>query len=75
MASKTGTIELEIPKDILEHAEESGISIEDFRKSLEIFGTMRLASEMSRLDKKRAGAISKKMKAVSWKRVSKSLGL
>ena len=72
MATK---IELEIPKDVLEHAKDSGISIEDFRKSLEIFGTMQLASETSRLDRKGADAMSEKMKAKSWEKARKSLGL
>lgn len=75
MAMKTGTLELEIPKDVIEHAKASGISIDDFKKSLEIFGTMQLASETSRLDRKKADVISEKIKASSWKRTSKSLNL
>jgi DNA-binding transcriptional MerR regulator len=68
-------LELEIPQDVIKHAKESGISIEEFRKSLEIFGTMQLASETSRLDKRRAGLISERIKASSWKKLSKSLNL
>ena len=68
-------IEIEIPKDVVQHAKDSGISIDDFKKSLEIFGTMQLVSETSKLDRKSADMISERIKAGSWKRVSKSLNL
>lgn len=68
-------IELEIPQDVIQHAKDSGISIEDFRRSLEIFGTMQLASEAGKLDRKRADIISRGIKASSWKKLSKSLNL
>ncbi len=75
MATKIGILELEIPKDVIQHAKDSGISIDDFKKSLEIFGTMQLASETSKLDRKKADMISERIKASSWKRISKSLNL
>lgn len=61
-------LKLQIPKDVLEHARRSGISIEEFRKSLELFGTMQLISETSRLSMRGAGAISEKIKEKSWLR-------
>lgn len=66
---------MDIPRDVLEHAEECGISIEDFRKSLEVFGTMQLSSEMSKLNRKSANVVSKKIKASAWKKVSRRLNL
>jgi len=69
------TLELDIPKDVIEHAKDSGISIEEFRKSLEIFGTLQLVSETSNLSKTKANAISEKIKAISWQKTSKRLNL
>jgi len=75
MINMAAKIELEIPREVLEHAKDSGISIEEFRKSLEIFGTMQLASETSRLDRKKADAMSERIKARSWEKARKNLGL
>jgi hypothetical protein len=72
---REGVLELQIPDDVLEHARRSGISIEEFRKSLELFGTMQLISETSRLSMKGAGAISEKIKEKSWLRTAKRLNL
>jgi hypothetical protein len=59
-------LELEFPKDVLEHAKESGISIEDFKKSLELFGTMQLVSETSGLSRKQMERLSKDIKVKAW---------
>lgn len=75
MRTEIETLELDIPKDVIEHAKDSGISIEEFRKSLEIFGTLQLVSETSNLSKIKANAISEKIKAVSWQKTSKRLNL
>jgi hypothetical protein len=72
---KTGMqkLELEFPKDVLEHAKKSGISIENFKKSLEIFGTMQLVSETSSLSKKQAERLSKDIKVKAWKKTARRL--
>jgi len=63
-------LELEFPKDVLEHAKESGISIEDFKKSLELFGTMQLVSETSGLSRKQMERLSKKIKVKAWAKIA-----
>ena len=68
-------IELEIPEDVLKHAKDSGISIKEFKRSMEMLGTMQLASETSRLDRKGAEIISGRIKAGSWKKITRSLNL
>ena len=56
-------IVLDIPDSVIKHAMSNGISIDSFKKFMEIFGTMRLASEASKLDMEKANAISEKIKA------------
>jgi len=63
-------LELEFPKDVLEHAKESGISIEDFKKSLELFGTMQLVSETSGLSRKQMERLSKDIKVKAWAKIA-----
>lgn len=75
MSHKSEILELEIPKEIVDHARGIGISIEKFRKTMEVFGTMQLASETSRLDKKRMEEISRKVKVASWSKTAKRLNL
>lgn len=68
-------LELEFPKDVLEHAKESGISIEDFKKSLELFGTMQLVSETSGLSRKQMERLSKDIKVKAWAKIAKRLNI
>jgi len=75
MKEANRTLELEIPEEVVEHARESGISIEEFRKNLEMFGTMQLVSETSRLSKKEMKKMSEKIKERSWMRTMKRLNL
>lgn len=65
---KTLKLGLESPKDIVEHAKNRGVSIEDFKKSLQLFGTMQLVSETSKLTKKEAEKLSKDIKVEAWKK-------
>ncbi len=60
-------LELEFPKDVLEHARKSGVSIENFKKSLELFGTMQLVSETSKLSREQTEKLSKEIKVRAWK--------
>ena len=75
MEAVTERLELNIPKDVIEHAKDSGISIEEFKKSLEIFGTMQLVSETSSLSRGSANRLSEKVKSISWQKISKNLNL
>jgi hypothetical protein len=68
-------LELEFPKDVLEHAKESGISIEDFKKSLELFGTMQLVSETSKLSRSQLERLSKDIKVKAWAKMAKRLNI
>ncbi len=68
-------LELEFPKDVLEHAKDSGISIEDFKRSLELFGTMQLVSETSKLSKTQLERLSKGIKVKAWARMAKRLNI
>ena len=75
MTAKLATLELEIPKEVIDHAKKEGISIEEFRKSLELFGTMQLVSETSKLDKEGMLSLANRIKGSSWMKVSKRLHL
>lgn len=73
MASKTETVRLDIPRDIVEHAKDSGVSIEEFRRSLELFGIMQLVSETSGLSRRRADTMSERIKSIAWRKTVKRL--
>ena len=75
MEQKVEKLELEIPKDVVDHARQEGISIEEFRKSLEIFGTMQLVSDTSKLEKSKMLSLSERVKESSWMKVSRKLNL
>jgi len=75
MRSKNEILELEIPRDVIKHAKKEGVSIEDFRRTLEIFGIMQLVSETSKLGKREANNLSEKIKGRAWIRAAKRLNL
>jgi hypothetical protein len=69
------TIEITLPKEIMEKAKERGVDIEKFKTAVKTFALLDLTARASKLSKREANSISKRIKASAWKKVKKNLNL
>ncbi len=65
----TETVPVEIPVEILQLAERSGISREKMRALLRDFAVLEVLASSSKLTKKDAEKLSHEIKASAWKRL------
>ena len=66
----TETVPVEIPAEILELAERSGISREKMSALLRSFAVLEVLASSSKLSKKDADKLSREIKIAAWKRLS-----
>ena len=66
----TETVPVEIPTEILELAERSGISRERMSALLRSFAVLEVLASSSKLSKKEAEKLSREIKISAWKRLS-----
>jgi hypothetical protein len=66
----TETVPVEIPTEILELAERSGISREKISVLLRSFVVLEVLASSSKLSKKDAETLSREIKISAWKRLS-----
>ncbi len=69
------TIQIQLPKDILEKAKERGVDIDKFKDTVRSFALLDITARTSRLSKEEAEILSRKIKSSAWKRVKKELSL
>lgn len=69
------TIEISIPKELLEKAKERGVDLGRFKNTVKTFALLDITARSSKLSKKEAEVLSKKIKASTWKKVKKNLNL
>jgi len=65
----TETVPVEIPAEILQLAERSGISREKMSALLRDFAVLEILASSSKLTKKNAEKLSREIKASAWKRL------
>ena len=66
----TETVPVEIPAEILELAERSGISREKMGVLLRSFAVLEVLASSSKLTKRDADKLSREIKVSAWKRIS-----
>ena len=69
------TIQITLPKEILERAKESGVDINRFKETVKTFALIDLTARTSKLSKKDALILSRKIKSSAWKKIKKNLNL
>jgi len=69
------TIQISLPEEIMEKAEERGVDIDNFKDTVETFAILDITARASRLTKKQGEVLSKKTKASAWKKIKKSVNL
>lgn len=65
----TETVPVEIPAEILQLAERSGISREKMRALLRDFAVLEVLASSSKLTKRTAEKLSREIKVSAWKRI------
>ena len=68
---KTGTIEIKIPKEVMREAQTVGVNINRVKNAARDFILMEIIAQLSKLTKKDAANISKKIKNNVWKKLKK----
>jgi len=69
------TMQIEIPKDILQKAKERGVDIVKFKDTVRTFALLDITARASKLSKGDATLLSKKIKSSAWKKIKKNLDL
>jgi len=69
------TIQIELPKELIEKAKNTGVNLEKFRKSVQNFAILDMTARTSKLSKKDALIISKKAKSSAWAKIKKNLNM
>lgn len=66
----TETVNVEIPKEILDLATRSGISRDKISKLLRSFAVLEVVASTSKLTKRDAEKLSREIKVAAWKRLN-----
>ena len=69
------TIQISLPKEILEKARERGVDIDSFKDTVKTFALLDITAKTSKLSKKDAESLSEKIKAIAWKKIKKNMNL
>lgn len=69
------TIQITLPKEILEKAKERDVDMEKFKDTVKTFALLDIIARTSRLSKKDSDIISKRIKASAWKKIKRNLNL
>jgi hypothetical protein len=69
------TIEISIPKELFDKAKERKIDLDRFKNTVKAFAILDITARTSKLSRKEAEALSKKIKASAWKKLKKELKL
>jgi hypothetical protein len=69
------TIEISIPKELLDKAKERKIDLDRFKNTVKAFAIIDITARTSKLSRKEAEVLSKKIKASAWKKLKKELKL
>ena len=69
------TIQIALPKEIIDKAKERGVDLQKFRDTVETFALLDLTARASALSKREATILSEKIKASAWKKVRRELRL
>ena len=72
---KTETIQFELPNDIVESAKRIGFTKNKISEMSKCFVILEVVANSGKLDKIQAEKISDNIKAVSWKKTKKKLGI
>ena len=67
------TIQITLPKEILEKAKERKVYIEKFKDTVQAFAIIDITARTSKLSKEQAEILSKKIKSSAWKKIKKDL--
>ena len=67
------TIQITLPKEILEKAKERKVDIEKFKDTVQAFAIIDITARTSKLSKEQAEILSKKIKSSAWKKIKKDL--
>jgi len=69
------TIQITLPKEIIEEAKEAGVDMNRFKETLKTFALLDIIARTSKLSKKEALLLSKKIKFSAWKKIKKRLNV
>jgi hypothetical protein len=69
------TIEISIPKELLDKAKERKIDLDRFKNTVKAFAILDITARTSKLSRKEAEVLSKKIKASARKKLKKELKL
>ena len=69
---KSETIQVTIPKEIIKSAEKIGISKQDIKEMMRTFVILDITASLSKLSKKEARIISKKIKVSAWRKTKEN---
>jgi len=67
------TIEISIPRELLEKAKERGVNLDRFKNTVKTFALLDIIARTSKLSKNGTEVLSKKIKAMAWKKIKKDL--
>ena len=63
------TIQITLPKEIVDKAKERGVDIDEFKDTVQAFAIIDITAKTSKLSKEEAGILSKKIKSSAWKKI------
>ena len=70
---KTVPITINVPESVLREAAKYGMTKTEIKKTMETFALFQMISVMSKLKKREAMKLSKKIKGVAWKKLKTKL--
>jgi len=68
-------IEISIPRELLEKAKERGVNLDKFKITVKTFALLDIIARTSKLSKNNSEVLSKKIKAMAWKKINVLLRL
>lgn len=69
------TIQITLPKEIMEKAKERGVDIERFKDTVKTFALLDITARTSKLSREESTILSRKIKSLAWKKTKKDLKL
>ena len=70
---KPHTIRITIPKEVVKEARRMGMNESEIRKTVETFTTLQLISVFSKLTRRDAEELSRKIKWTAWKKLKRRM--
>jgi hypothetical protein len=67
------SIEISIPRELLEKAKERGVNLDKFKTTVKTFALLDIMARTSKLSKNGTEVLSKRIKAMAWKKIKKDL--